>query len=160
MDIERQINQAIQTCVDAVVQQGVRDLAEFAASDDGGFGDLISGFESGVEVKVDLTNNGRDATVEIVDNKTIGGKSRIKALNDGLPAYRQPSSKKPMPIPIGYQRKTTPRSLQGSAGRPATGTVYRYFRGPIEAGEWEEANAKRVRDAAQNIFDKAASKVR
>lgn len=150
------LNASIDSAIMAVVERGVIDLVNAAADR---FRSLVRGFENQVVVDV-VINADLSATVTINDSVQIGSQDRIKALDEGIPAYRQPSNKRPMPIPIGYTRKTVPGSLEGRRGSRATNIIFRYYRGPIEPGRWEAQNAKITRETAQETFDAAVRKAR
>ena len=100
-----------------------------------------------------------EVTVSAQDTVMIHGISRLKLMNDGTKPFSKIPDGRPMPIPIGYKRKTKTKNLVGEMGSPPTGVIFRYSRDGIEAGQWEQMIINTIQAESSQLVSDAINGV-
>lgn len=124
--------------------------------------ELIDGLTVGFKNEINSVaqyNGDDEVTVYAQDTVMIHGISRLKLMNDGTKPFSKIPDGNPMPIPIGYKRKTKTKNLVGEMGSPPTGIIFRYSRDGIEAGQWEQMIINKIQAESSQLVSDAINGV-
>ena len=119
---------------------------------------LTVGFKNEITPVIEYKGDGY-AEVRAEDTIMIHGISRLKLMNDGTKPFSKVPDGRPMPIPIGYKRKTKTKNLVGEMGSPPTGVIFRYSRNGIEAGQWEQMIIDKIQAESSQLVSDAINGV-